>query len=304
MSTVVRVACIQATPVVLDAAASVAKACDLIGEAGALGARLVVLPETFVSLYPNSSWAHSCARFTGAAAEVHRRMWESAVDVPGPLTERLAAAARRAGAWVAIGVNERDAARPGTMWNTLLWLSPDGRLAGRHRKLQPTLHERVFWGQGSGDDLAAHEADFGRLGGLICWENLMPAARMRLYREGVDFYAAPTADDSERWVCAMRAYAFEGGAFVVSPVQYLPRSAFPGDFPMPEELAAAPEELLSGASVIVDPWGRLMAGPVSGREEILVADCDTREIVAARRVFDAAGHYERRDVSDVVLPPG
>lgn len=293
----VRVAVVQATPVVLDADATVAKACELIGEAGARGARLIALPEVFVSLYPSSRWAHACARFSGEATELHRRMWDEAVEIPGPRTEQLGAAARRAGAWVAIGVSERDLRRPGTLWNTLLWLSPDGRVAHRHRKLMPTLHERVFWGQGRGDDLAPLDSDLGRLGGLICWENFMPAARERLHRDGVDFYLAPTADDREVWVAAMRAYAFEAGAFVLSPVQYLRRDHFPADFPLAGELAGCPEELLVGNSVIVDPWGTLLAGPVAGREEILYADCDPGQIIAARRVFDVAGHYSRPDLT-------
>jgi nitrilase len=225
-------------------------------------------------------------------------MWDTAVEIPGPLTERLAAAARRAGAWVAIGVNERDLRRPGTLWNTLLWLSPDGRVAHRHRKLIPTLHERVFWGQGPGDDLDPIPTPIGRLGGLICWENFMPAARARLAAGGADFYLAPTADDRDVWVAAMRTYAFETGAFVLSPVQYLPRDAFPDDFPLADELAACPDVLLDGNSVIADPWGNLLAGPVAGREEILVADCDPGAIIAARRVLDTAGHYARPDLTD------
>jgi nitrilase len=296
MSAGVRVAVVQAAPVVLDGDASVAKACDLIREAGAGGARLIALPEAFVALYPSSRWAHAYARFSREATELHRRMWDAAVEIPGPRAERLAAAARRARAWVGIGVNERDPARPGTLWNTLLWLSPDGRIAHRHRKLVPTLHERVFWGQGPGDDLDPLQADFGRLGGLICWENFMPAARQRLHRGGVDFYLAPTADDGEVWQAAMRTFAFEAGAFVLSPVQYLRRDAFPADFPLAAELAACPDELLVGNSVIVDPRGAVLAGPVAGREEILYADCDPGAVLAARRVFDVAGHYSRPDV--------
>ena len=295
----VKVAVVQATPVVLDAQASVAKACDLIGQAGAAGARLIALPEVFVSLYPSSRWAHAAAKFTGAAAELHRQMWAAAVDAPGPLTDKLGAATRRAKAWVAIGVSERDSNRPGTLWNTLLWFSPDGKLAHRHRKLMPTLHERVFWGQGAGDDLEPLQADFGRLGGLICWENFMPAARQQLHRGGVDFYLAPTADDRDIWMAAMRTFAFEAGAFVLSPVQYLRRDDFPTDFPLAEELATCPDELLVGNSVIVDPWGNVIAGPVAGREEILYADCDLGEIIAARRVFDVAGHYSRPDIEPV-----
>ncbi len=299
----IRVACIQATPVVLDAEATLDKACRLIGEAGAGGAKLIVLPEVFVSLYPNSAWAYSCARFTSDAAELHRRMWAASVDVPGPATDRLGAAARRAAAWVAIGVNERDSGRPGTLWNTLLLFAPDGRLAQRRRKLIPTLHERIFWGQGDADDLHVVQTEFGRVGGLICWENYMPEARLRLHREGVDFYLAPTADDSERWVGAMRAFAFEAGAFLISPVQYLPKSAFPDDFPMADELASCPDELLSGASLICDPWGNLLAGPVRGREEILFADCDPGAIIAARRVLDTAGHYSRPELTTEMPAP-
>jgi nitrilase len=292
----IKVAVVQATPVILDADATVAKACELIGEATVAGARLVALPEAFVSLYPSSCWAHIAARFTGAAAELHRRMWAAAVEVPGVLTDRLGAAARRGKAWVAIGINERDGDRPGTLWNSLLWFSPDGRLAHRHRKLMPTLHERVFWGQGAGDDLEPLQAEFGRLGGLICWENFMPAARERLHRGGVDFYLAPTADDRDIWTAAMRTFAFEAGAFVLSPVQYLRRDDFPADFPMMDELAGCPDELLVGNSVITDPWGNLIAGPVAGREDILYADCDPGQIIAARRVFDVVGHYARPDL--------
>ncbi len=292
----VTVAVVQATPVILDADASVAKACGLIGEAAAAGARLIALPEVFVALYPSSRWAHASAQFTSEAAELHRRMWAAAVDVPGPLTDRLGAAARRTRAWVAIGVNERNPTRPGTLWNSLLWFAPDGRLAHRHRKLMPTLHERVFWGQGPGDDLEPLQADFGRLGGLLCWENFMPAARQALHRGGVDFYLAPTADDRDIWIAAMRTYAFEAGAFVLSPVQYLRRDDFPDDFPLMEELAGCPDELLVGNSVIVDPWGNVIAGPITGREGIIYADCDLGQIIAARRVFDVAGHYCRSDI--------
>jgi nitrilase len=296
--TAVRVAVVQATPVVLDGPASVRKACRLVEEAAAGGARLVALPEGFVPIMPRSCWGHHAGLIASPrSVALHRRIWENAVDVGGPLAEELGEAARRARAWVAIGVNERDVRRPGTLWNTLLWFAPDGRLARRHRKLVPTMHERVFWGQGAGDDLDAVTADFGRLGGLICWENFMPAARRRLHREGVDFYLAPTADDRDIWVAAMRAFAFEAGAFVLSPVQYLRTADFPGDFPLRDELAGCPDVQFTGGSVIVDPWGNLLAGPVHGAEEILYADCELDLVLEARRVLDTAGHYDRPDLA-------
>lgn len=297
---VVRVAVVQATPVVLDAAASVAKACRLIEEAGREGARLVALPEGFVPLMPRSCWGHHYGLIMSPrSVELHRRLWENSVEIPGPHTEALGEAARRAGAWVGIGVNERDPARPGTLWNTLLWLAPDGSVAGRHRKLVPTMHERVFWGQGAGDDLDPIPTDFGRLGGLICWENFMPAARRRLHLGGVDFYLAPTADDRDIWTAAMRTFAFEAGAFVLSPVQYLRSADFPDDFPFAEELAGCPEVHFTGGSLVADPWGALLAGPVHGGETILYADCDLATILEARRVLDTAGHYDRADLEPV-----
>jgi nitrilase len=233
------------------------------------------------------------------SVELHRRLWENAVEIPGPRTEALGEAARRAGAWVGIGVNERDVTRPGTLWNTLLWLSPDGRVAGRHRKLMPTMHERIFWGQGAGDDLDPIETDLGRVGGLICWENFMPAARRRLHRGGVDFYLAPTADDRDIWAAAMRTFAFEAGAFVLSPVQYLRNADFPDDFPLKDELAGCPDVHFTGGSLVADPWGTLLAGPVHGGEEIVYADCDPAAILEARRVLDTAGHYDRADIAPV-----
>ena len=170
----VRVAALQATPVVLDAAATVAKAERLLGEAAAAGVELAVLPEAFVPLYPSNAWARAASAFDGVD-ELWQRLWEQSVDVPGPLVERLVAACRRHRMHCAIGVNERESARPGSLWNTLLLLGPEGLLA-RHRKLVPTMHERLFHGPGRGDDLRVAETRLGRIGGLVCWEAVKPVA--------------------------------------------------------------------------------------------------------------------------------
>jgi nitrilase len=300
---VVRAAVVQATPVVLDAEATVDKACGLIAAAAADGAELIVLPEGFVPLMPRPCWGHRYAEtMNPAAAEVHRLLWENSVDLAGPRAARLAGAARRAGAWVAIGVNERDDRRPGTLWNTLLWLSPEGRVAGRHRKLVPTMHERSVWAQGAGDDLDPLTTPLGRLGGLICWETFMAGARRHLQRAGTDILVTPTADDRDVWTAAMRGFAFEAGCFVLSSTQYLRRGDFPADFPLGDALSGCPDVLMAGGSVIVDPWGEVLAGPVYGREEVLVADLPMDRILAARRVLDTAGHYDRPEVWRA-LPP-
>ena len=287
----VRVAAIQATPIVLDAEATVAKAGRLLREAAAAGAELAVLPETFVSLYPSNAWARSAAAF-GGHDELWERMWLSAVDVPGPLVDELLGVCAETGIHAVIGVNERESERPGTLYNSLLLLGPE-RLLLRHRKLMPTQHERLFHGIGVGDDLKVADTPAGRVGGLICWENRMPLARYAMYRQGPQIWVAPTADDSDGWIALMRAVAIESGAFVVSVPQYIPRSAFPDDFPvqLPER-----DVFGRGGAVIVEPLsGDVVEGPLYGQEGMLVADCDLRQGLHAKRWFDAVGHYSRED---------
>jgi nitrilase len=288
----VRVAAVQATPDILDADGSVEKAARLLGEAAADGAQLAVLPETFVSLYPSNSWARAAASFDGAD-ELWQRMWESAVEVPGPHVDRLAGACRELGLHCAIGVNEREPDRPGTLYNTLLLIGPDG-LLWKHRKLMPTHHERLFHGIGAGDDLAPVDTPVGRVGGLICWENRMPLARYAVCQGGPQIWVAPTADDSDGWLATMRHVAIESGAFVVSVPQFIPRSAFPSDFPV--ELPDV-DTFGNGGAAIIDPKaGNVIAGPLYGREGIVTADCDLRRGLQAKRWFDAVGHYSREDV--------
>jgi nitrilase len=287
--TTVRVAAIQATPVILDAEASVDKAIALLEDAARERAQLAVLPETFVSLYPSNAWAAPAARF-GGFDELWERMHASSVEVPGPLVDRLAAACRRLGLHCVIGVNERDG---GSLYNAMLTFGPGG-LLHKHRKLMPTQHERLFHGIGAGDDLAAIETPVGRVGGLICWENRMPLARWRVYESTPEIWCAPTADDSDGWIASMRHIAIESGAFVVSVPQYIPRSAFPDDFPV--DLGDR-EVFGNGGAVVVDPaWGEIIAGPAYGEEAILFADCDLKRGLDAKRWFDVTGHYSRSDV--------
>ena len=188
--------------------------------------------------------------------------------------------------------------RPGSLYNTLLILGPDGLLA-RHRKLMPTHHERLFHGIGSGDDLGVVETPFGRVGGLICWENRMPLARYAVYREGPQLWLAPTGDDSDAWLASMRHIAIESGAFVISVPQYIPASAFPDDFPVP--LPAGKEIFGNGGAAIIEPTrGEVIGGPLYGGEGMVMADCDLRAGLHAKRWFDSVGHYSRDDV----LSPG
>jgi nitrilase len=289
----VRVAAIQATPVILDAEGSVAKAVGLLHAAADAGVQLAVLPECFVPLYPSNAWASAAAGFSGWN-EFWERLWENSVDISGPLVDRLAAVCRERNLFCAIGVNERESERPGTLYNTLVYLGPAGVL-GRHRKLMPTHHERLFHGVGAGDDLGVLDAADARVGGLICWENRMPLARYAIYRGGPQIWVAPTADDSDAWLASMRHIAIESGAFVVSVPQFIPAAAFPEDFPV--GLPEGKDVFGRGGAAVIEPtWGEVIAGPLSGEEGVVVADCDLRRGLHAKRWFDAVGHYGREDV--------
>ena len=288
----VRIAAIQATPVILDAEACIEKAIALLHQAADDGAQLAVLPETFVSLYPSNSWARSAAGFAGWDG-FWEAFWLNSVDVPGPLVDRLAETCRDRDLHCVIGVNEREAERPGSLYNTMLTIGPGGLLA-RHRKLMPTQHERLFHGVGAGDDLAVAATPVGRIGGLICWENRMPLARWAVYQGGPQIWTAPTADDSDGWLASMRHIAIESGAFVVSVPQFIPASAFPADFPVP--LPEGKEIFGRGGAAICQPGdGDIIAGPLYDREGIVIADCDLRKGLHAKRFFDAVGHYARTD---------
>jgi nitrilase len=287
----IKIAAIQATPVILDAEATVEKAVGLLEAAAADGAQLAVFPETFVPVYPSNSWARGAAGFDGFD-QLWEQLWENSVEVPGPLVDRLAEACERLDVHCAIGVNEREPERSGTLYNAMLLFGPGG-LLGRHRKLMPTMQERLFHGIGAGDDLVVADTPAGRIGGLICWENMMPLARYAVYRQRPQIWVAPTADDSDGWLATIRHIALESGAFVVSVPQYIPAAAFPDDFPVP--LPEGKEIFGNGGAAIIEPGGEVIAGPLYGEEGILTADCDLRATIHAKRWFDPVGHYARED---------
>ena len=303
MNQPVRVACVQAEPVVLDRRRTLDKLAELTAEAKAGGAQLVVFPETFVSAYPSSAWARFLAgwadpRAKGAFAQLARE----AIEVPGPDADRLGEIAREHEVWLVTGVNERDPRRSATLYNALLYHGPDGRLAVHHRKLVPTNHERLIWGQGDGDGLRAIETPLGRIGGLICWENYMPLARFALYESGVEIYVASTADDGDAWQATLVHIARESRAFVVSPCHFQRAGSYPDDFPLRAELADM-DVLGRGGSAILAPDGSYLAGPLYGEEGILYADLDPQRLDEERQRFDPAGHYHRPDVLELRVRP-
>jgi nitrilase len=294
----VKVACVQAEPVVLDREATLDKLAALTAEAVGAAAQLVVFPETFVPVYPSSLWARAFAGWADPRAkEVFARICANAVEVPGPAADRLAAIAREHGVWLVTGVNELDR---GTLYNSLLYHAPDGSLALHHRKLVPTNHERLVWGQGDGRGLRAIETPLGRLGGLICWENYMPLARFALYESGLELYVASTADDGDAWQATLVHLALESRAFVIAPCHFQRASAYPDDFPLADEIAGA-DLIGRGGSAILAPDGCYLAGPLYGEEGILYAELDPARLAAERQRFDPAGHYHRPELLRLTL---
>jgi nitrilase len=292
----VKVACVQAEPVVLERAATIDKLERLTGEAAREGARLVVLPETFVPAYPSSLWAKAFAGWADPRAKAaFARLARESIAVPGPDCDRLGSIARENDVWLVTGVNEVDPERPGTIYNSLLYHAPDGGLALHHRKLVPTNHERLVWGQGDGRGLRAIETPIGRIGGLICWENYMPLARFSLYESGVEIYIGSTADDGDAWQATLVHIARESRAFVVAPAHFQRASAYPDDFSLRAELGDT-DVIGRGGSAILAPDGSYLAGPLYDAEGILYADLDPQRLYEERQRFDPAGHYHRPDV--------
>ena len=292
----VKVACVQAEPVVLDREATLDKLARIADEAAGAGARLVVLPEAFIPAYPSSAWAKALAGWADPRAKAaFALLARESVAVPGPAADRLGEIARDHQVWLVTGVTETDPARPGTLYNTLLYHAPGGQLALRHRKLVPTNHERLVWGPGDGGGLRAIETDFGRLGGLICWENYMPLARFSLYESGLEVYVASTADDADAWQATLVHIARESRAFVIAPAHFQRASSYPEDFSLRAELEGH-DVIGRGGSAILAPDGAYLAGPLYDQEGILYADLDPAKLLEERQRFDPAGHYNRPDV--------
>jgi len=299
----VRAACVQAEPAVLDRDATISKLEALVAEAAGAGAELVVFPETFVPVYPSSAWARALAGWAEPGAkEAFALLARESVAVPGPAEARIGAAAREHGVWVVTGVNEVDPERPSTLYNTLLYHGPDGSLVQKHRKLVPTNHERLVWGQGDGGGLRALPTPLGRIGGLVCWENYMPLARFALYESGVEIYVASTADDGDAWQATLVHIARESRAFVVSPAHFQRASSYPDGFPL-AALLEGRGTLGRGGSAILGPDGAYLAGPLYDEEGILYAELDPARLWEERQRFDAAGHYHRPDLLRLSVGP-
>lgn len=249
-SPIIKVAVVQAAPVLFDTPATIERLVRLADEAAAGGAALVVFPEAYIGGYPKGlDFGARLGTRTPEGREDFRRYFESAIDIPGPEVVALAEVAKRHGIHLVVGVIERDG---GTLYCTALTFDPNGRILARHRKLMPTALERLVWGFGDGSTLGVAESTIGRIGSVICWENYMPLLRTAMYAQGVEFYCAPTVDDRDTWLPTMRTIALEGRCFVLSACQFLTQADYPSEY---HATISENPVLIRGGSCIIDPLG-------------------------------------------------
>jgi nitrilase len=301
-----KVAAVQAAPVYLDRDATIAKACDLIATAGGEGARLIVFPEAFIPTYPGWVWHLPPAQAGDMLSALYAELLDQAVTIPSDATDRLCEAARKTRAYVAIGVSERNAeASNGSVYNTLLYIDADGEILGKHRKMVPTLSERLIWAQGDGSMLSVYDTPFGKISGLICWENYMPLARYALYAWGTQIYIAATVDRGEAWLATLRHIAMEGRVFVIGCGMVERKSDIPDRYAFKQTYQPDIDEWVNGGdSAIVNPQGEFIAGPLREQEGILYAEINPVQMRAAKWEFDVAGHYARPDVFQLTVRTG
>ncbi|WP_296619724.1 carbon-nitrogen hydrolase family protein [Marivirga sp.] len=290
-----KVGCVQATPALFNKSKTMDIVLNWIQKAAKEKVKLLVFPESFIPAYPAGlGFGTVVGSRTEAGREQFREYWENSVEVGAKETQQIAKWAQEYEMYITIGITERDSISK-TLYCTLLYFSPKGKLMGKHRKLKPTAAERLVWGEGDGTTLSTFDTEIGKLGGLICWENYMPLARMSMYQKGVEIYMAPTADSRDSWNSSLIHIACEGRCYVIGSNQFICKSDYPEH--LQKELAEDRPEILSrGGSVIISPLGKVLAGPLYNEEGLLTAEIDHDEIIKAKMDFDVIGHYARNDV--------
>ncbi len=301
MNSPVKIAAAQASPCFLNKAKTVDKACNIIIQAGNNHAKLLVFPEAFIPGYPDWVWLIPNSK-SNDLNSLYTELVKNAVSIPDTSTQQLCAAAKQAGVYVIIGINELNTeSSNNSLYNTILFIDENGNIAGKHRKLVPTGGERLVWSQGDGSTLNVFETSIGKLSGLICWENYMPLVRHTLYAMGTQVLAAPTWDKSPNWISSLQHIAREGGLFVINCCMALRKDDIPDQYDFKKLYPQEREWINTGNSCIINPKGEIIAGPAEAKEEIVYAEIELAQITAAKRMFDAAGHYSRPDIFKLMV---
>jgi nitrilase len=291
---IVKTCLIQDSPVFFNKEETLRKLEELTRKYSGEGAELIVFPESYIPGYPRG---FTFGTRIGSRSDEGRRLYaeyhRNSVDLAGPDRKRLEHLSRKYHVYLVIGLTEKVSSN-GSLYCSVAFFSPESGLLGVHRKIKPTGSERIVWGEAGGESLQTFQTRIGRLGGLICWENYMPLARMSMYRQGIEIYIAPTADARESWTATMRHISLEGRCFVLGCNQYYEKSMYPSTYM--SMLQDEPEVICQGGSVIVSPMGKILAGPLFDRAGAVVADLDLDLVIQSRMDFDVNGHYSRNDI--------
>jgi nitrilase len=290
----IKVGVVQDSPVFFNKVATLEKVRELVNTHAREGCKLLVFPESFVPGYPRGfDFGAKIGSRTEAGKELFAKYRNESVDLEGEDRTVLEEISSEYGVYLVIGITEMQRSN-GSLYCSMLYISPDSGLLGVHRKIKPTGTERVIWAEAGGESLVTFDTKIGRLGGLICWENYMPLARMAMYRKGVELYIAPTADSRQEWTTTMKHIALEGRCFVLGCNQYFRKEYYPDVYR--ELVAESHEDFCNGGSIIVSPSGKVLSGPLFGSEGVLIADIDLDEIAESKLDFDPNGHYNRPDI--------
>lgn len=289
-----KVCLIQDSPVFFDKEKTIEKVEHLTKKHAKEGCELVVFPESFIPGYPRGfSFGATVGSRTDEGRKLYSEYYKNSIDLEGSDVKRLADLARSEQVYIVIGITERQNTS-GSLYCSMLYISPTDGVLGVHRKIKPTGTERLIWGEADGKSLVTFQTNIGKLGGLICWENYMPLARMAMYNKGVEIYIAPTADARDEWTATMQHIALEGRCFVLGCNQYFTKSMYPDTYQHLVE--DEPENMCRGGSVIFSPLGKKIAGPLFDKAGAVIAEIDLEEIHFSKLDFDVNGHYSRNDI--------
>lgn len=295
----IKVCLVQDSPVFFDKVKTLAKMEQIIAQNAKKGCNLIVFPESFIPGYPRG---FSFGAVVGSRSPEGRKLftqyYNNSISLTGPEMERLVEISNANNVYLSIGITEKQEEN-GSLYCSMVYISPEHGLLGVHRKIKPTGTERLIWAEAGGESLTTFNTKIGKLGGLICWENYMPLARMAMYRKGVEIYIAPTADSRKEWTSTMQHIALEGRCFVLGCNQYYTKSMYPDEY---QNLVLNEEEnLCEGGSIIVSPLGKIIAGPLFGASGNLIADLELDEIQESKLDFDVNGHYARNDIFQLAI---
>lgn len=291
-------AIIQTAPVLFNKPETTEKVIKLIAEASSHGAKVLLFPESLIPAYPRGlSFGTVIGSRSEEGREAWQVYWENSVELNGPEIELICKSAKENNVFVSLGITERDTITSGgTLYCTQVYISNGGEILGIHRKTKPTGTERLIWGEGDASTLTVVNTPYGKIGGLICWENYMPLARMAMYEQGVEIYMAPTADARDTWQSTLQHIACEGRCYVLGCNQFVRKEMYPQNLPGIEDLDKQPDIMCRGGSVVIGPMGNVIAGPLWDREGILYAEIDISLISKSKLDFDVVGHYSRPDL--------